>query len=84
MCENSLEIKYLVRSLNPAVGLRIGLSNKSMEKVLLEEIKDPETISDFEKTVFGYSLQKQLSYNLPCRPMVGRPFKTAEEVISHF
>ena len=56
ICKNPLEIKYLVRSLNPAVGLRIGLSNKSMEKVLLEEIKDPSLITDFEKTVFGYML----------------------------
>jgi ATP-dependent DNA ligase len=44
MCQSPIEIKYLVRSLNPAVGLRIGLSSKSMEKVLLEHIKDPEII----------------------------------------
>ena len=84
MCEHSLEVKYLVRSLNPAVGLRIGLSNKSMEKILLEQIKDPALIEDFEKTVFGYMLQDKLIYNVPFKPMVGRPFKSAAEVLTHF
>ena len=56
MCNDPLEVKYLVRSLNPAVGLRIGLSNKSMEKVLLEEITDPSLLSDLEQSVFGYML----------------------------
>jgi hypothetical protein len=56
LCKHCLELKYLVRSLNPAVGLRIGLSNKSMEKILVDHIKDPDLIEEFEKTVFGYKL----------------------------
>jgi hypothetical protein len=36
---SGLEIKYLVRCLNPATGLRIGLSNKSMEKAFLEYVQ---------------------------------------------
>ena len=39
-CKNSIELKYLVRCLNPATGLRIGLSSKSMEKSFLEHVRE--------------------------------------------
>lgn len=88
-CSHGLEMKYLVRCLNPATGLRIGLSSKSMEKVFLEHVKDQdlsgEIIGDFEKNVFGYRIQKDgLSYNLPYKAMVGRPVKTPQEGYKHF
>ena len=52
-----LDIKYIVRSLNPAVGLRIGLSNKSLEKCLINQYgHDKQVIEEFEKNVFGYSI----------------------------
>jgi hypothetical protein len=34
-----LDIKYIVRALNPSKGLRIGIQSKSMEKCLLDYLR---------------------------------------------
>lgn len=86
-CGSSIELKYIIRCLHPS-GLRIGLSSKSMEASLLEylrfrKIDDPAIIRDFEQNLFGYRISatsdSPLVLNVPLKPMVGRPAKTADE-----
>lgn len=88
-CGSPLSLKYLVRSLNPTTGLRIGLSGRSLEKCFLkfaEEYKQASTIEEFERDIFGYRIggESKVILNIPFKAMIGRPSKTADEVIEHF
>ena len=88
-CGSPLSLKYLVRSLNPTTGLRIGLSGKSLEKCFLkfaEDYNQASTIEEFERDIFGYRIggESKVIMNIPFKPMIGRPSKTADEVIEHF
>lgn len=87
---NGLEIKYLMRALNPTHGgLRIGLSSKSVEKCFLDFMNEHfvndnktknEIIYEFERDIFGYQLNsegKRPNFNLPFKAMIGRPFKSS-------
>ena len=59
LCRNPLEIKYVVRQLQTSAGLRIGLSTKSIENILIEHFQAaPEQISRLENQVFGYRLDQ--------------------------
>ena len=85
-----MDIKYLVRVLNPASGLRIGLSSKSFETCLKEHAKDmPEQerkklLKECETNIFGYSFGYNLKYNVPIKSMVGRAAKSVDEVYDNF
>jgi hypothetical protein len=46
----------VIRALNPS-GLRIGLSNKSIEKCFLDTTDNQELIEEFEQEVFGYRIR---------------------------
>ena len=59
----ALDVKFLMRSLNPAAGLRIGLSSKSVEKCFLEHLDENYNdqdkhvlLGDYEANVFGYAI----------------------------
>ena len=87
-CQQAVELKYLVRMLSPA-GLRIGISNKSFEKCLLNYISSlqnkSELLSDFEQNIFGYRIEEKSDVSVigvPLKPMVGRPAKSIEEVLN--
>ena len=85
---SSTEIKFILRCLHPS-GLRIGLSNQSMEKSLLQYLQESgnqSLVQDFEKNIFGYRISSDsgssLLMNVPLKPMVGRPVKNAKEAVS--
>jgi DNA ligase 1 len=87
-CKEAVELKYLVRMLSPA-GLRIGISNKSFEKCLLSYISSlpnkQQLLDDFEQNIFGYRIQEKSDVSVigvPLKPMVGRPAKSVEEVLT--
>ena len=78
------ELRYLVRSFANK-GLRIGLSIKSVENVILEKYLDDD-LEQFEREVFGYRLRhlaagpSKAMYHVPIKSMVGKPVTSADQV----
>lgn len=83
------ELRYLVRSFANQ-GLRIGLSTKTVENVIHEQLKEDEkSLAMFEKDIFGYrlrnltELESNAIYHVPIKPMIGKAAKSATDVLQN-
>eukprot|EP00347_Sterkiella_histriomuscorum_P002971 403366097 len=63
-CQNEIEIKFIVRSLDK--GLRIGISRPSVEACLLKLLNEGEInnefVDEYENTIFGYKIYNNSSF----------------------